>query len=261
MGIEYMQIDAFADRPFSGNPAGVCFLGKAVADDWMQGLARELGLPETAFLLAEGDGYRLRWFSPAAEVDLCGHATLAAAHGLMEKGLLKGDVKFHTRSGTLVVKRRDGMMEMDFPAEPATWVELPSIIVNATGLMPLFCGRNRMDYIVETVSAEKVRSLAPDFRLLQGLKTRGLIVTAPSDIEGFDFISRFFAPAIGIDEDPVTGSAHCCLGPYWAAKLKKNDLRGYQASARGGIVEVGVRGDRVLLSGKAVTVARGEIVG
>ncbi|HPA73467.1 MAG TPA: PhzF family phenazine biosynthesis isomerase [Spirochaetota bacterium] len=261
MGLELFQIDAFTERPFSGNPAGVCLLPGPADDGWMQNVARELHLPETAFVSKEGDGFRLRWFSPAAEVDLCGHATLAAAHALRERGMAgPSAVRFYTRSGILTVNYRGDTIAMDFPAEPAAWVELPSIIVNATGLMPLYCGRNRMDYVVEAASAETVRALNPDFRILQTLKTRGVIVTAASDMAGFDFISRFFAPAIGIDEDPVTGSAHCCLGPYWAAKLRKNDLKGYQASARGGVVDVSVRGERVLLSGKAVTVSRGEIL-
>ncbi len=151
-------------------------------------------------------------------------------------------------------------MEMDFPAEPAIWAELPSDIVKAFGVMPLFCGKNRMDYLIEVTSAATVRGLNPDFYALLKLKTRGVIVTAPSDLPRYDFISRFFAPSLGIDEDPVTGSAHCCLGPYWAEKLKKDDLTGYQASRRGGTVGVGVRGGRVLLSGRAVTMSRGEIV-
>lgn len=261
MGFELMQVDAFADRPFSGNPAGICILNGVVEEGWMQNVARELNLPETAFVSREGDGFRLRWFSPAAEVDLCGHATLAAAHALRERGMADaGALKFFTRSGILTVGFRGGLIEMDFPSEPASWVELPSLIVKSMGIMPLYCGKNRMDYLVEAASAETVRTLNPDFRILQSLKTRGVIVTAASDMPGFDFISRFFAPALGIDEDPVTGSAHCCLGPYWAAKLGKNDLKGYQASNRGGTVDVGVRGERVLLSGRAVTVSRGEIL-
>jgi PhzF family phenazine biosynthesis protein len=259
-------VDAFTARAFAGNPAAVCLLGASPVDDaWMQAVAREMNLSETAFVRKRDDGdFDLRWFTPAVEVDLCGHATLASAHVLWEAGRLPSDraARFHTRSGLLTAVRvgDDGAIAMDFPAKPATKADAPSGFVEALGVRPIFVGSNRMDYLVEVEDEAAVRAVRPDLRALKAVAARGIIVTARSRSPEFDFVSRFFAPASGVDEDPVTGSAHCCLGPFWGERLGKNKLVGYQASARGGVVGVEVRGARVVLSGSAVTVARGEII-
>jgi predicted PhzF superfamily epimerase YddE/YHI9 len=257
-------VDAFTGEPFRGNPAGVVFLEAARDEVWMQALAAELKHAETAYLVPEGDGFHLRWFTPVNEVDLCGHATLASAHALWETGRLplQSQARFRTRSGALGARLVDGGIEMDFPAEPPAEVEaaaLPAGMLEALGAAPRFVGKNRMDYLLEMDGEDAVRGLTPDFRRLAAVETRGIIVTSRSHTPGIDFVSRFFAPAFGIDEDPVTGSAHCCLAPYWGAKLGKAELVGYQASARGGTVGVIHRGDRVALIGKAVTVMKGTI--
>ena len=262
MPVAITQVDAFTARPFAGNPAAVCILEKPREDLWMQDVAREMNLSETAFLTPCGDGYNLRWFTPGAEVDLCGHATLASAHLLWEDGRLSGggQARFHTRSGLLSAVRRDSWIEMDFPAKPEQAAEMPTELAAAIAVPARHVGRNQFDYIVELGSAEAVRDLRPDLARLRGVPVRGVIVTSRSDSAEYDFISRFFAPGVGVDEDPVTGSAHCCLGPYWAARLGKTEFTAYQASARGGVVRVSVRGDRVILGGQAVTVMRGELL-
>jgi PhzF family phenazine biosynthesis protein len=253
-------VDAFTSRPFAGNPAAVCLLSEAAADSWMQQVASEMNLSETAFLLPEQDGYRLRWFTPTVEVKLCGHATLASAHVLWEAERLASSqpARFYTRSGLLTVERGPQGMTMDFPAQPAQptreWQDLPSML----GVKASFIGDNGTDCLMELADEQTLRSLRPDFGRLAQYSVRGIIITARADTAGYDFVSRFFAPAAGINEDPVTGSAHCCLGPYWSERLQKRDLVGYQASARGGVVQIGVRGDRVLLGGQAVTVLRGQ---
>jgi PhzF family phenazine biosynthesis protein len=262
--IPVLVVDAFTGEPFRGNPAGVVFLEQAKDDAWMQAFAAEMKHAETAYLLPEGEGFHLRWFTPVHEVDLCGHATLASAHALWEAGRLplSSPARFRTRSGELTARLVDGGIEMDFPAEPPVEVgprDMPQGMLEALKLKPMFVGKNRMDYLLEVESEDAVRSLAPDFRRLATIGTRGFIVTARSHTPGIDFISRFFAPAFGIDEDPVTGSAHCCLAPYWSAKLGKVEMVGYQASPRGGTVGVIHRGDRVALIGKAVTVLKGTI--
>lgn len=228
----------------------------------MQNVAREMNLSETAFLLRQGDGFSLRWFTPAVEVDLCGHATLASAHILWEIGLLSPNesARFQTRSGLLTAQRQGDWIEMDFPAEPAKPADAPPELAAALGIEPRFVGRNRFDYLVEVDSEEAVRIMQPDFNLLRAVPTRGVIATSRADSPEYDFVSRFFAPTVGIHEDPVTGSAHCCLGPFWRDRLGKEELIAYQASARGGIVRVHVRGDRVLLGGQAVTIWRGELI-
>jgi PhzF family phenazine biosynthesis protein len=262
VGIEIFQVDAFTDRPFSGNPAAVCILPELREEAWMQDVAREMNLSETAFLLRRKDGFDLRWFTPAVEVDLCGHATLASAHILWETGEL-GDAqegRFHTRSGLLRAVREGDWIQLDFPATPDDAAEPPEGLIRALGLSPPYVGRSRFDYLVEAASEEAVRNLSPDFTALRSVETRGVIVTSGSDSPEYDFVSRFFAPGAGIDEDPVTGSAHCCLGPFWSRKLGKGELVGYQASARGGVVRVRMAGDRVLLGGKAVTVMRAELL-
>ena len=263
MGTPIVQVDAFTDRAFAGNPAAVCVLGEPVEADWMQAVAREMNLSETAFLHPEADGFRLRWFTPTVEVSLCGHATLASAHVLWETGRLapSDTARFHTLSGLLTAARQpDGWIEMDFPAKRAEPTEVPADLLAALGVeRPRFVGRNELDYLVEVEDAAPVRALAPDHARLRTLPVRGVIVTSRADGDRYDFVSRFFAPGSGIDEDPVTGSAHCCLGPYWQAQMGKDTFVAYQASPRGGVVRVSVRGERVALGGQAVTVLRGEL--
>jgi PhzF family phenazine biosynthesis protein len=256
------QVDSFSDRPFAGNPAGVCLLEAPASEAWMQDVAREMNLSETAFLVPGPDGFDLRWFTPAAEVKLCGHATLASAHILWQAGVLANgrQARFHTLSGLLTADRRGDWIEMDFPATPAQEAEAPDGLAEALGIRPKYVGRNVFDYLVEAADEATVRGLKPDYTRLAGLPVRGVIVTAPSATGEFDFVSRFFAPAVGVLEDPVTGSAHCCLTPFWAARLGKNSMRAYQASARGGVVRVELAGERVLLSGQAVTVLKAELV-
>ncbi|HEX6203978.1 MAG TPA: PhzF family phenazine biosynthesis protein [Thermoanaerobaculia bacterium] len=268
MGLLVHQIDAFTDRPFAGNPAAVCRLEAPRDQVWMQAVAAEMNLSETAFLVrrgeGEGGGHDLRWLTPTTEVDLCGHATLAAAHRLWETGELAADAeaRFHTRSGVLTARRRpDGWIEMDFPALPPRAVEsVPAGLAEALGVPFRWLGANREDLLVLVADAATVRELAPDIGQVARLPVRGLIVTAAADPGAdHDFVSRFFAPAVGVPEDPVTGSAHCCLGPFWAERLGKEEVVGYQASARGGTVRVRTAGERVVLAGRAVTVMVGEL--
>ncbi|HVR38741.1 MAG TPA: PhzF family phenazine biosynthesis protein [Thermoanaerobaculia bacterium] len=255
-----LQIDAFTSEPFRGNPAAVCFLDSARDAEWMQGVAAEMNLSETAFLEPRDDGWSLRWFTPAIEVELCGHATLASAHALWEEGLLAHDAtaRFHTLSGLLTASRTGDWIELDFPAKPEERADPPAELLPALGTDAVYVGRNKFDYLVEVASEEIVRALKPDHALLRTIPVRGVIVTSRSS--EYDFISRFFAPGSGVDEDPVTGSAHCCLGPYWAQRLGKNEFVAYQASPRGGVVRVRLEGDRVKLGGRAVTVLRGELM-
>lgn len=263
MAIRIVQVDAFTNRPFAGNPAAVCILREAAPDDWMRSVAREMNLSETAFLTPCDDGYNLRWFTPAVEVDLCGHATVASAHVLWEDRHLPASrqARFHTRSGLLLADRRGDWIELDFPAKCAVPAEAPPDLLPALGLAQArFVGKNAFDYLVETDSEETLRRLTPDHTALRRLPVRGVIVTARSANAEFDFVSRFFAPGSGVDEDPVTGSAHCALGPYWAGLLGKSQFTAYQASARGGVVRVRLDGDRVILGGQAVTVMTGELV-
>lgn len=254
-------IDAFTDTPFSGNPAGVCFMDEAKPDAWMQSVAREMNQAETAFLRKQDDGYGLRWFTPTLEMDLCGHATLASAHFLWSAKKLKAKEKavFHTRSGVLTARREKEWILLDFPSTPAEPCEPPPYLLAAFNALSAPVFRSRFDYMIVLEKAAAVRAAKIDPRLLQEIETRGVIITAPSDEPGMDFISRFFAPAAGVDEDPVTGSAHCALAPYWAGRLDKNALVGFQASPRGGTVRVEVQGDRVQLGGKAVTVVKGTL--
>lgn len=255
------QVDAFTDRPFSGNPAGVCILDSILDDNQMQKIAAEMNLSETAFLLKEGEGYNLRWFTPTVEVDLCGHATLASAHILWKEGYISDnhEAKFFTKSGLLSASKIEDWIELNFPNEPATMTLPPEGLMEALGIEADFVGKNRFDYIVEVESEKTVRDLRPNNTLLSKVPARGVIVTSVSETSEFDFVSRFFAPGAGIDEDPVTGSAHCCLGPYWMERLGKKEFTAYQASARGGIVKVEVKNNRVLLKGQAVTVLTGAM--
>ena len=263
MPVRIVQVDAFTNRAFTGNPAAVCILPASPPEQWMRDVAREMNLSETAFLTPEADGYRLRWFTPSVEVDLCGHATVASAHVLWEDGHLPAgtQARFHTRSGLLLADRRGEWINLDFPATAADPAEPPPNLLEALGTKAKFVGRNKFDYLVEVDSEQTVRTLQPDFSLLRKLTVRGVIVTARSAAPEFDFVSRFFAPGSGIDEDPVTGSAHCALGPYWGRQLGKAEFTAYQASARGGVVRIRLNGDRVILSGQAVTVLRGELAG
>lgn len=256
-----VQVDAFTARPFAGNPAAVCVLPGPRDERWMQHVATEMNLAETAFLYREGPAWRLRWFTPAVEVDLCGHATLASAHVLWEDGHAPRHtpLAFLTRSGTLGAAARDEWIELDFPAEPARPVDPPPQLLEALGTTGTVA-RNRMDYLVEVADEAIVRRLAPDLGRLRLIPTRGVVVTARAAAP-YDFVSRFFGPAVGVDEDPVTGSAHCALGPWWAERLGRTALTGYQASSRGGVVRVEVRGTRVALLGQAVTVLRGDLLG
>ena len=228
----------------------------------MQLVAAEMNLSETAFVVPRDDGFGLRWFTPTTEVDLCGHATLASAHVLWETGrLAEADTaRFHTRSGLLTAEREGDWIELDFPATPAEPIEPPAGLSDLLGSVPKFVGRSRFDLLLELTDAEELRDLNPDFGGLSSLPVRGLIVTAKSDVPEYYFLSRFFAPAAGIAEDPVTGSTHCALAPYWGERLGKSEMTAYQASARGGVVKVKLAGDRVLLRGQAVTVLRGELV-
>jgi PhzF family phenazine biosynthesis protein len=261
MSLEIHQVDAFSARPFGGNPAAVCLLPKPRPARWMQNVAMEMNLSETAFLHRHEGGWRLRWFTPAVEVALCGHATLASAHVLWETGRLKKSEvgRFHTLSGLLTARRAGDEIELDFPSKPVEPATPPDGLMESLGVAPVFVGRSAYDYLVEVDSASTLRKLKPDFRSLASIPVRGIIVTARSDSPKYHFISRFFAPASGVNEDPVTGSAHCALGPYWAPKLGRSEFKAFQASARGGVLKVTVSGDRVLLQGSAVTVMKAEL--
>jgi PhzF family phenazine biosynthesis protein len=262
-GQRFTQVDAFTDRAFAGNPAAVCVLSSPADPTWMQQVAREMNLAETAFLVPRSDGsYDLRWFTPAIEVDLCGHATLASAHVLWEEKHLSSNdtARFHTRSGLLTATRHNGLIWLDFPATPCEPAAPPPELEEGLGVPIRSLGRTRFDYLAELDSAATVRGVAPDLNALQRLPVRGVIVTAGSDRPEYDFVSRFFAPGAGVPEDPVTGSAHCGLAPFWGSRLGKSHLVGYQASDRGGVVAVELDGDRVRLGGQAVTVLRGELL-
>jgi predicted PhzF superfamily epimerase YddE/YHI9 len=254
MTVPISVVDAFTDRAFAGNPAAVCQLDGPAPEAWMQSVAAEMNLAETAFLVPRDAGeWDLRWFTPTVEVDLCGHATLASTH------ILGTPANFHTRSGVLSCgPAGDGWIEMDFPALEPTVAAVDDRLLRAIGTTDVYTvATSRFDLLVELGSAEAVRTLQPDFAALRGLGARGVIVTAPGDVEGVDMVSRFFAPGAGIDEDPVTGSAHCVLAPFWAARTGRTTLVGHQASKRGGLVRMRLDGDRVHLGGKAVTVWSG----
>ncbi|GHC89044.1 oxidoreductase [Nocardiopsis terrae] len=258
---EYRVVDAFTDRPLYGNPAAVLVLDEPYSDSWAQGVAAEFNLSETAFA-RRVDGpdadFELRWFTPATEVALCGHATLATAHALTELGVA-GPYRFTTRSGILTVEQRDGKLWMDFPARPAAEMKVPEGLAEALGAEPLWVGRGGTDdLLVELADEAAVRSLAPDQARLSGIRARGVIVTARGE-DGPDIVSRFFAPSVGIAEDPVTGSAHTVLAPFWAERLGRTEFLAHQASRRGGDLHLRLAGDRVLIGGDAVTVATGNL--
>lgn len=260
MPARIVQVDSFTAKPFAGNPAAVCVLDGPANEDWMRHVAAEMNLSETAFLHPENGGYRLRWLTPAVEVDLCGHATLASAHVLWEDKHIAPDAeaRFHTRSGLLTCKRAGDWIEMDFPLKIAEAADTPPQLAEALGADLLYTGRNQFDYLVEVRDEAVLRSLQPNHHLLRQLPVRGIIATSRG-VE-YDFVSRFFAPGSGIDEDPVTGSAHSALAPFWGKRLGKKEMIGFQASARGGVVKVRLEGDRVYMSGQAVTVLRGDLL-
>lgn len=254
-------VDAFTDHPFAGNPAAVCLLDGPRDAVWMQALAGELNLPETAFLRPRADGdWDLRWFTPTVEVDLCGHATLASAHVLWrERHAAAGELRFHTRSGLLTAERDARGIRLQLPADPPQRCDAPPTLAAALGGAPAWTGRCRIGYLAVLADAGQVRELAPDLDALAALDANGVIVTAPGDPPEYDFVSRFFAPRLGIPEDPVTGAAHCALAPYWCERLGRTRLTGFQASRRGGVVGVELAGDRVRLTGQAVTVHSGVL--
>lgn len=262
MPVPLFHVDAFAERPFSGNPAAVCLLPSWKEDCWLQAVGREMNLSETAFLVPTAGGFDLRWFTPKAEVDLCGHATLASAHVLWQQNLANpGDViRFSTKSGVLKAVRMRDAVELDFPLEPDEPADPPANLLSALGVSARYVGKNRLDYVVEVESEQMLRQVAPDFKLLATILCRGVIVTSRSADPQFDFVSRAFFPRLGVDEDPVCGSAHCCLGPFWKRRTGKNNFVAYQASARGGVVKVRLAQNRAFLGGKAVIVAKGELV-
>ena len=263
MSTRIFQVDAFTSKPFAGNPAAVCLLTAPRADAWMQNVAAEMNLSETAFLAPHDDGWSLRWFTPAVEVELCGHATLASAHVLWEAGFLDPEkqARFHTASGLLTAVRKGDWIEMDFPAQPVGQViESARALADVLAVEVVRACRAGWTCLVELTDESAVRRAAPDFRAMKAGPCGTAIVTSRSDSPEYDFVSRFFAPAVGIDEDPVTGSAHCILGPFWAQRLGKDHLVGHQASARGGVVKVAVLGERTKLSGQAVTTLRGDLM-
>jgi PhzF family phenazine biosynthesis protein len=255
--IPIYTVDSFTSEPFRGNSAGVCLLAEPATEQWMQSVAGELRHSETAFLL----GRSLRWFTPVAEVALCGHATLATAHVLYTTSAASGVVEFDTLSGTLMTQQdlHDGSISMNFPALPATEADPPAGLIDAMGVRPIWVGRSKFDYVIEVASVDEVLAAAPVFAELAKIETRGVMLTAASAEPGTDFVSRFFGPAVGVDEDPVTGSAHCTLAPYWSAKLGRPDLTGAQLSKRRGVVRTQLVDDRVKLSGHAVTVWSGQL--
>jgi PhzF family phenazine biosynthesis protein len=262
MVVNIYQVDAFTSAPFAGNPAGVCILSEPASQEWMRDVAREMNLSETAFLAPQTGGYGLRWFTPTVEVDLCGHATLASAHILWEREHLKPGVQAHfqTRSGPLSASKLGEWIEMNFPSKPERQAEIPTSLEAALGIKARYVGVNQFDYLVEVESEEEVRNLKPDISALGALPVRGTIVTSRASTQEYDFVSRFFAPAVGVPEDPVTGSAHCCLAPFWSKRLGKKEMTGYQSSTRGGVVKVRMERERVILAGQAVTVLEGKLL-
>ena len=271
MNTKYMnifQVDAFTDNQFKGNPAGVCLIDRERPDSWMQGIAAEMNLSETAFLLKEraNSAFQLRWFTPTTEVSLCGHATLASAHILWEESILKTEEQalFHTKSGILKATKHADWLEMVFPSRKVEQVDTDPKLSKALGINPKYTGKYVTQtgnlYLVEVESDQEVYELQPNFRLLSETDARAMLVTSIATAKDYDFVSRFFAPAVGIDEDPVTGSAHCYLTPFWAEKMKKNELTGFQASRRTGVIRCRLSQDKVLLCGQAITVFRGELL-
>jgi PhzF family phenazine biosynthesis protein len=254
-------VDAFAERPFTGNPAAVCLLSAPRTDEWMQQLAFELGYSETAYVAPQDGGFSLRWFTPKVEVALCGHATLASAHVLWNVGRAQGPITFHTKSGALKCERDRGVIYLDLPSKETREEPPPIGLLSALAChKPVAVRRTDTDWLVELADEASVLRATPDFRELGRVAMRGVAITARSSNPEFDFVSRFFAPGSGIDEDPVTGSAHCALTPYWASRLGKSAMRARQLSPRGGVLDLELRGDRVRIGGRAVTVLTGALV-
>jgi PhzF family phenazine biosynthesis protein len=263
MSLSLFHIDAFTDTPFAGNSAAVFILDEPREDAWLQRVAREMNLAATTFLYPQDDGYHLRWFSAKVELELCGHGTLASAHALWEQGYLarEDEARFYTRGGFLTAKRAGEWIELNFPAKPEVAADALPALKESLGVTPLYVGKSQLDYLVEVASEEVVRNIQPDFGRLATLPARGVIITAAANAASeYDFVSRFFCPSVGINEDPVTGSAHCVLSPFWSKRLGREQLTGYQASERGGTVRVRHDGERVHLGGQAITVLRGELL-
>ncbi|MGI9466005.1 MAG: PhzF family phenazine biosynthesis protein [Rubripirellula sp.] len=260
--IRYFVVDAFTDRPFGGNPAAVVLLSEWPDDTWLQNIAMEMNLSETAFLVPNRAGFDLRWFTPTVEVDLCGHATLASASAILHTGLQadKSDIEFSTRSGVLYASLNGDRIQLDFPLKPESPTIPPVDLLEGLSVTPAYVGRNEYDYLVEVETERELRSLTPNFDQLARLDCRGIIVTSPSTDPEFDFLSRFFGPAVGVNEDPVTGSAHCCLAHYWQKRTGLDRFTAFQASQRGGVVHLTVRQNRVLMAGNAIIVAQGELL-
>jgi PhzF family phenazine biosynthesis protein len=261
MSTRVLIIDSFVERPFTGNPAAVCLFPGTKDDRWMQNVAAEMNLAATAFVRRGADGFDLRWFSAWVELALCGHGTLAAAHAMWEEGEVAPEerIRFATAAGPLIATRDGGWIDLDFPAERAQETVPPENLIRALSVQPTFVGANRLDHLVVVEDEETVRALQPDLDLLATVPTRGAMVTAPSSSDEYAFVSRYFAPAVGIPEDHVTGSAHCCLGPFWGERLGRSEMLAYQASRRGGVVRVRLAGERVHLGGRALTALRGEV--
>jgi PhzF family phenazine biosynthesis protein len=273
--VTVLQIDSFADKPFTGNPAAVCLMDEPAPDEWLQNVAMEMNLSETAFVwkdLTSENGFKIRWMTPLVEVDLCGHATLAACHALWQTGMLSEskEAVFQSRSGELRGRKAHETIWLDFPAAPQTPTDAPEGMIEALGVDPIHVGRNDWDFLVVVESESEVLNAKPDFTKLAMVDSRGVILTAKSDpnlrsTSEYDFVSRGFFPATGIDEDPVTGSAHCCLAPYWSTQFaaeqgdRRTNLVGFQASKRGGLVQARLVGDRVHLGGSAITVMQGNL--
>jgi PhzF family phenazine biosynthesis protein len=262
MKIPIFIVDAFTDKQFKGNPAAVCLLNEKISDSIMQNIAFEMNLSETAFLLKNKNGFNLRWFTPSIEVDLCGHATLASSHVIKEftDWNIGNSVEFYTKSGKLIASYVDEMIQLDFPLLPEHEVQPHPDIEKAVGTKPVYVGLSKNVYFVQVENEKLVREMSPDFELLESLPAWGIVVTAKSDTTGYDFVSRFFAPEKGVKEDPVTGSVHCTLAPFWGKQLNKNEFVAYQASQRGGVLNVKIKNERVLLLGNAVTVLKGELI-
>jgi PhzF family phenazine biosynthesis protein len=267
MSPRFLHINAFVTEPFSGNPAAVVMLESPPSERWMQLVARDFNLSETAFLLPRGASstcdWNLRWFTPRVEVDLCGHATLAAAHALREWKLMPEVARFHTRSGILEARAVGEEIVLDFPSTPPTPIKTPRGLPQVLGVADdevLWCGRSPFDIVLQLPSQDAVARLQPDFAALSEFEARGVVVTARGEGRNCDFVSRFFGPRVGIDEDPVTGSAHCALAPFWAARLGKSTLQARQISERGGEMTVQVLGERVELRGRCATIFQGEVL-
>ncbi|MEK4538343.1 PhzF family phenazine biosynthesis protein [Peribacillus sp. FSL K6-1552] len=260
--MELTIINTFTDQPFRGNPAAVCFLSEEKNTEWMQQIAKETNLPVTAFIInLHKNECNLRWFTPSIEIPICGHGTLASSFFLWGKGYVQKNkpIVYQTKSGVLTSKLVDGMVQLEFPSLMEKEAIAPDLLIKALGVAPTYVGQNKLDYLIEVQSEEIVRNLNPDIDLIAQLPIRGIIVTSQSDSSEYDFVSRFFSPAQGLNEDYVTGSAHCCLGPYWKSKLNKNIFQAYQASERGGVLKVEVVEDIVKLSGNAVTIFEGNL--